>query len=238
MRYFFIQIPMLYLHIFNSNPLKFKCLMEENRLKPMGKYDPAVFNEIYQKTQKLKEKLASQISHQRFGLTHEDMLSWFDVKIIYIFNKYHQKHNPDVLLGHVIRGLQFFKCRVLRSAYTHKYTQTIMPILEYEDYEEALVEEDAHNSNKDLYYELVIEFMQKNLSENAFELFMVQINPTPYILKKLNEEDLSHTKIPNRILVEYFDLSPTEEAFKYIGNLSQEIKETLVKAREHFNPKP
>ena len=62
--------------------------MEENRLKPMTQgYDESLFNLIYDKTKHLRRKLASEIDHRRFGVTNEDIKSWFDVKLIYVFKK-------------------------------------------------------------------------------------------------------------------------------------------------------
>lgn len=212
--------------------------MEESRLTPMVEHDPVVFKLIYEKTQGLKRKLASEIDYRRFGLTYEDMVSWFDIKLLFVFNKYYNKHNPQVLLGHVINSLQLFKCRILRAAYTKKYTQTIIEMGESDEYENILIDDELHNSNKDLFYDLAVSFMIKHLSENAYELFQVQLNPPPFILHRLEEERIrDKTKIPNHILAEYFDFDNSDKSIKYLDSLKKEINNGINIAREYFQNK-
>lgn len=208
--------------------------MEENRLKPMVDYDPLVFNDIFKKTLKLKHKLASGIDHTRFGLTHEDMVSFLDIKLIYVFNKYYHVHEPPVLLGHVIRGLQMMKNRILRAAYTKQFTQNIIEMGESEEYDNILHDDSLHNNNKDLFYDLALSFMEKNLSENAYELFQIQLNPPPYILRRLEEEGIKQTKIPSQVMAEYFDMDISNKSLNYIDELKQEINLAISHARDHF----
>lgn len=212
--------------------------MEESRLKPMVEHDPAVFKMVYEKTQGLKRKLASEIDYRRFGLTYEDMVSWFDVKLLFVFNKYYNVHTPQVVLGHVINSLQLFKCRILRSAYTQKYTQTIVEMGETDEYDNILVDDSLHNTNKDLFYELAISFMVKHLSENAYELFRVQLNPPPFILRRLEEEEVrDKTKIPSHILAEYFDFDNSDKSIRYLDSLKKEVTQAINIAREYFQNK-
>jgi len=210
--------------------------MEENRLKPMKEgYDPKLFSTLYSKTEGLRRKLASEIDARRFGVDYEEILSWFNVKFIYTFNKYFEEHNENILLGHVIKALQFFKCRILRSAYTTKYSQSIIDISELGNYENLISEEDHHNSNRDLFYDLCMEFMKSNLSENAYKLLHVQLSPPPFILMKMQEEGISNiNKIPSSIIADYFELGITSKAIGYVENLKKEIKDTTHKARAHF----
>jgi len=72
--------------------------MEEHRLTKMkDNYDEKLFNDIYEKVQPLKRKLASTISTSKLGVEYEDILSWFDIKFIFVFNKYFDTKPPDIL---------------------------------------------------------------------------------------------------------------------------------------------
>lgn len=213
--------------------------MEESRLKPMVKgYDVNVFNDLYVQTEKLRRKLASEIDPRRFGVDYFEILSWFDVKFIYVFNRYYEKHSPDILKGHIIRGLQFFKCRILRKAYTQSSIQHMntTELTDYEDFEhEDFLEETEHTSDKDFLYDLAMEFFKSHLSENAYELLQVQLNPPPYIIHLLQEEGIENrNKIPNSIFADYFELGTSPKAIKYIESLKKEIKGAIEEARRHF----
>ena len=62
--------------------------MEHHRLKPMGNYPVELFNSLYAQTHGLRRKLASQIDASKFGVDYQEVLSWFDVKFLFIFSKY------------------------------------------------------------------------------------------------------------------------------------------------------
>lgn len=211
--------------------------MEESRLKPMGDYDPKVFNQIYKDTEKLRKKLASEIDCRRFGVDYFEILSWFDVKFIFVFNKYHNKHNPDVLKGHIIRGLQFFKCRILRKAYSLSsvHIMNTVPMIDNEDYEQDFVDDHIPLEEYSPFVDLAMNFLKKRLSDDAYEFLQVQLYPPPFILKRAEEEDIkSLHKIPSSIFAEYFELGG-EKGIKYINNLRQEIKLITEEAKEFFN---
>lgn len=211
--------------------------MEENRLKPMKEgYDPKLFSLMYTKTEGLRKKLASQIDCRRFGVDYQEILSWFDVKFIYAFNKYYDQKEENILLGHLIKSLQLFKCRILRSAYTTKNSQSIVDITELGNYENLISEEDNHNSNRDFFYDLCLEFMKNNLSENAYQLLHVQLSPPPFILKKLEEHGINNVnKIPSSIIADYFELGISNKAVEYVDILRREIKDVTYKAKLYFS---
>lgn len=213
--------------------------MEENRLKPMREgYDEKLFNTLYAKTKALRRKLTSEIDYRRFGVDYYEVLSWFDVKFIFIFNKYWGTMTDDILLGHLIKGMQFFKCRILRSAYTIKHTQFILSV---EDVLE-IAQEEVDNPWEDKREEMVNEvltFLKKNLSENAYSLLDIKLNPPPYIQKRLTEEGIkSFNKIPNSLFMEYFELGISSESKKFLDDLNKEIIQATILAKSHFKAIP
>lgn len=205
--------------------------MEESRLTPMVEgYDPAMFNRLYQKTEALRRKLAKGIDHRRFGVDNEEIISWFTVKFIFAYNKYCKKYNEDILLGHMIRAMQFMKCRIIKSAYTVKYSQSIV---EYTGNEPHGIDDPLED--REYYYEKLMTFMKINLSDNAYMLLQLQLNPPPYILRRLTEKSITTIqKIPDELIAEYFDLGFSDEAFKYVEALKKEIKQAIGIAKCEF----
>lgn len=210
--------------------------MEENRLTPMKEgYDKALFNEIYEKTQGLRRKLAAGIDSKRFGVDYQEILSWFDVKFIFAFNKYWGTMDDNILLGHIIKSLEFYKCRILRSAYTKKYSQHIVPIEDFYELEEYEVENPYEDSFNDRVGEAT-RLLKEQISDNAMLLLDVQLNPPLYIQEKAKELNLKKlTKIPNPIYAEYLGLGDSEQAVEYIESLKKEINRGISKVREMVN---
>lgn len=208
--------------------------MEENRLKPMREgYNEKTFNELYEKTNNLRRKLASEIDCRRFGVDYYEVLSWFDVKFIFVFNKYWGTMTDDILLGHLIKGLQLFKFRILRSAYTIKNTQFIMSV---EDVLEIAEEPENpwENAREEMLQE-VLDFLKITISDNAFSLLDIKLNPPLYIQKKLKESGItSINKIPTSLLLEYFEMGTSKDAITLIEDWNKEIAKGIILARGHF----
>jgi hypothetical protein len=204
--------------------------MEENRLKVMDSYDSTLFNSMYERTQGLKHKLASGIDCRRFGVDREEVLSWFDVKLLFVFQKHHKNLDENALLGMIIKSLQFFKCRILRKAYTVKFSQNITP---YESDLHEAPEEDSELSN--YYSSLLRDFMLRTLSPDAYLIWDLQMCPPPYILRKLKKKGIdSIHNIPDRIILRYLDLKLCPNSYRFLELLKKEIKEAIKLAKVHF----
>lgn len=206
--------------------------MEVHRLKPMPKgYDQQLFNQLYKETEPLRKSLAHRIDHRRFGLTYEDVLSFFDDKFIFCFSKHHDE-DPKKLKAFLINSLQNFKNRILRSIYTKKYSQNIISLDAMVVDQEIVEEEDNHQ----YYYEKLMSFMKDHLSDNALLILEIQLNPPPYILSRINvDKDKNLQKIPDELLLEYLDLGDSDNAYKYIKRLKKEIRNSINYAKTSFN---
>ena len=77
-----------------------------------------------------------------------------------------------------------------------------------------------------------MEFMKEKLSDNAYLLFQIQIDPPPYIINRLEK---SNSRIPNKLISEFLNIDVTPEADKYISNLKKEINNAIKSAKEYFN---
>jgi hypothetical protein len=202
--------------------------MEEHRLTPMPKgFNEEVFHDIYRKTEELRKKLTYQIDHRRYGVEQEDIKSWFDVKFIFTFNKYH-KEKPEILKAYIINSLQFFKNRILRYSYSQKNSinRSSVDIDEVYNCQELI--DDRQYDETSYYLELATNHLKNNLSQNAYRLLQVELNPPTYILKRLVDKQTT-TKIPSKLIAEYLGLKESD-----IPALKKEIQFATYKAKEHF----
>lgn len=206
--------------------------MEESRLKPMKEnYDPKLFNDYYERTEALRNKLAFGIDARRFGVDHAEIKSWFDVKFIYVYNKYHGVKSDEMLLGYILNSLKLFKTRIIKAAYTVKNSQNIVST-DNELYIENKPDEDNSSEFFNAKLSTALSFLKENLSENAYQVLDIQLNPPPYILNKLREMGIKNTtKIPNSLYAEYFELGVSPEAINFIAKLHKEIRNGIKLAR-------
>src|SRR5882757_109497 len=209
-------------------------MLEINRLKPMvDNYDPIKFKRLYAITENLRRKLASGIDHRRFGVTQEDIISWFSDKFIYAYNKYcNEIRDEEILKGHLIKAMQFIKCRILRAAYQPKFSH---PSIEFTP---DLIDGNFHpydDETKDHYYNALCKFLQERISDNAYMLFQLQLNPPMYVLHemKMKGHDNIH-KIPEEVICNYFNLGFDVDNIKLLKSLRKEINTNLDLAKEHF----
>ena len=213
-------------------------MLELNRLQQMPEnYDEKLFNHLYSKTENLRRKLTSEIDPRRFGLSYEDILSFFDIKFIFVFSKYYQE-SEGILLGYLINAMKNFKCRILRKAYTKEFSQSIVSVDDVLTLEENLYEHQVEVSNKEYYHTLLMDFMKKHLSMNAYTIMDLQLNPSPYIQHKLNiSPDANIQKIPDHLLLEYLELGNSAKAYKYLDSLKKEIRNAIGYAKIALNTK-
>jgi len=219
---------------------------ESHRLKPMvDNYDQALFNELFQKTAALRRSLVHGIDPKRFGVDSEELLSWFSVKFIYIFNKY-CNDKPDRLLGYIINGLKMYKRRLILEAYADKNkvyaTNPLEDYLGHGEYEEqreagtSTLDESIFGvedpyEDKDYLLGVALSFLKNELSDDAMFLLEIQLNPPPFILAKLEEANSNNlNKIPDVFIAEYMDIAFDENVIRYFAELRGEIKQGIQKA--------
>lgn len=207
--------------------------MEIHRLKPMQKsYNKDLFNKYYRETEDLREKLAYQINPRRYGVSHDIIKSWFDDKFIFIFNKYYGIIDDNTLKGYIINGLKTFKYRVLRKAYEENNIFNHQINLEDIENFDYIIKSPDEPNGKDIFLEMALKFLKKNLCEDAFFLLELELNPPPYIINRLIT---SNKKIPNKLFTEYLGLENNYTSNNYIRDLRNEIKYWVKEAQIYFN---
>lgn len=210
--------------------------MENHRLTPMKEgYPEDLFNKLYAETRNLRRSLAYQIDPRRYGVTRDIIESWFDDKFIFVFNKYFDNKDPDVLKGHLINALRTFKYRILRKAY-NKEGQFYESLIELEGESELIniIPDRSLETHENIFYNLAFEFMKERLTENAYLLLQVQIDPPPYILSRIKK---CNARIPNHLYAEFLDidLGDDNKTERYIKRLKKEINLTIKGAKDYFD---
>ncbi len=195
-------------------------------------YDRNLFNTLYKETKSLRKKLAFEIDGRKYGIDQTEVLSCFDVKFLYIFNKYYG--NPK-LKGYIISGLRMFKAHSVKGIYSKKnllhQTDDIT-----EQYNLYLPDEDFETqSEHDQKLEEAKAYLKTILSEDAYFLFEIDLNPPPYILKKLAKLDTTKIpKIPADIIADFLGIVGEDISY-YIENLRKEIKDGIKQANFFFS---
>jgi hypothetical protein len=211
--------------------------MEENRLKPWGEYDEAMFNRLYHRVTPLKKKLASQINPHRLNVEYADICAFFDIKIAFVFQKHHHEFDEDRLLGYIINSLKLFKYRILRVSYSKKYLES--PINFEEDLyhlESAMSDE---LSEEEIFRKEALlkidKFFKKRLDEPTYYMFKTLQNLPPYLLKKCKPTKKPLPDIPEEALADYLGLPNTPKVIKYLKNQKDEIFEVFNLAVNSFS---
>jgi len=204
--------------------------MEIHRLTTMKPHDPKLFRDLYQKTERLRKSLVYQIDSSRFGVTQDEIMSWFDDKFLFVFNKYVDQKSPDVLLGFLINSLKVFKLKILRRSYQDNNSVNLNSI-SIEDLTIFNLTDQAEEDNRELLVNLVMEFMEHHLSEGAYELLKLQLNPPFFITAQLTKPN---QRIPAKLLLEFLGLPPIPDNIDFISHLRREISQTIESARLYF----
>lgn len=211
--------------------------MEHHRLKPMDPdYDQKLFNDLFKKTEPLRKKLAFQIDSRKFGVDYDEVKSWFDVKFIHAFNKYHKKEK-ERLLGYIISSLTTYKYRIMRSSYQAKYDSHASTLDITELYHEAdIIDDNEETSVRHNNMERVMAFMKDHLSNDALFILELELSPPGFIKEQMDDLGKKEgSKIPVEIIADYLGKEDSTSTKEYIRELRLEIKHVTSLAKKFFS---
>ena len=210
--------------------------MEENRLSPMCKnYDEGLFNQIYKDTESLRKKLAWQIDCRRYGVDYKEVLSWFDIKFIYVFNKYYSAGvDPGIIKGNIIQALQFFKNRILRKGYSKSNMYNSM--VDFDTiYNMKETHIDLEYDEQQEFLKIALNFLRNHLCEEAFKVLEIEINPPLFIVQKIaNQDKYTTTKIPSTMISEFMGWGLSYKAINKVDEYRKDIKRAINLARSYY----
>lgn len=206
--------------------------MEIHRLKPMGEYDVRSFNKLYSKTRSLVRTLARGIDSRRFNVDKEIIESWFDDKFIFVFHKYHNQYNEDVLLGHIINSLKLYKYRILRGAYSKQseFNQLLFDIGENNDGLENIPDY-SDTEYREVLINSMWDYMRSHLDDDAMLIFELECSPPEYITQRLKNPN---SRITSKLICEFLDIEIKKENLNYIDYLRKQVSLETERARNHF----
>lgn len=195
-----------------------------------------LFNKIYKELKPLKRSLVRGIDSRRYGVTPDIISSWFDDKIMFVFLKYYKDRDDKHLKNSIIQALGLFKNRVLRKAYGGEADiySNIINIIDEDTGDDEIFNiipiEDEIDESK-LFVELITEFMRNNLSQEAYEIFELQLNPPEFIKSRAK----SLNNITSKLIAQYYELPINRINLSRIENCKLEIQNVITQAREYFN---
>jgi len=207
--------------------------MELHRLKEMPEnYNPELFNSLYEKTKQLRNSLSYQIDHRRLGVTQDEIKSWFSDKFMFAYCKYFEEFEENILLGHIIKSLQFFKCRILRKVYQESSSLYSNEISLDNVQLSNIIEDETEMGEKEVLMNLALEFMKNKISNDAYQLLTLELQPPIYITSRIAS---TSSRIPNKLILEFLGVPYNQNTQDYIKGLREEIQTGISNAREYFS---
>lgn len=211
--------------------------MEDHRLKVMEEYDYALFKQLYKETKPLRNRLASEINPRQLGLlTKEDVLAEFDVKLIFIFDKYKDQMSPQLLKGHILSGLQLYKSRLLRGSMTRSY-EVVRGSSSLEDSLIQIPELDEDESKEPM-FEGMMEYLRNNLTPDEFLIMCCDAEPPIYIRTKMEEMSPIPKKVPPVFIAEYLDWAINPTTLSHIERCRKRVASVVKSAEYRVKLKP
>lgn len=208
---------------------------ELHRLKVMSEdYDKKLFNKLYKLVQPVIRNLVRGIDVNRLNTSPDILISQFNDKMLFVFNKYYGTVEEEHLKANILRALSTYKNHLLKYAYSEKATfnQNLKSFEDLfddskEDFSDELEEQEKAKIEM---WNLLKNYILDNLSPDAQLVWEVTINPTPYI-----EMNAKYGRITNTLLVDFFDLPKTRDSVRYIGELKEEIQSVIEKAKKDLH---
>lgn len=206
---------------------------EIHRLKPMKEgYDERLFLKLYKLCKPVIRNLVRGIDARRYNVSPDIISSQFYDKMLYVFNKYYGEVDEEHLKANILRALSTYKNHLLKYAYNDRaeFNQSLRSLEDlFDGDKEDYLDDNSDSKAKEEMIRLVNEYMKTNLSPDALLVWECTTTPPPYV-----EENAKFGKITNILLVEFFDLPRTRASVKYIGELREDIRYWIDRARKEL----
>lgn len=202
---------------------------EIHRLKLMREnYDNKLFVRLYKLVRPVIKNLVSGIDARRYNVSPDILRDQFYDKMLYVFNKYYGEISEEHLKASILRALSTYKNHLLKYAYNDRaeFNQSLRSLEDLFDDDKEFIDESEHQIKEEMVRTLN-SYMRDKLSSDAFLVWECLVTPPPYI-----EIYSQFGKITNTLLAEFFNLPKTRSSVKYIGELREDIKYWLDRARK------
>jgi len=180
------------------------------------------FLSIKEEINPLIKSLASKVSYKKLGMTYDDVLSFYEEKLLKLFLKYYKGKERNDFKYLVIKSL-----KNLSTKFWVKET-----VIRIEDSElEFIIPYYDEPSSKEVILNLFIEFAKTRLSKTEFTIFNICTWPPLYILNRLND---SSKRIPSKLILEYFDKPINKYNIRILNELRRSVEEKIDKLTFEF----
>lgn len=206
---------------------------EIHRLKPMQEhYDEKLFDKLFKLVKPVIRNLVNGIDCRRYNVSPDIITSQFYDKMLYVFNKYYGKIDEEHLKANILRSLATYKNHLLKYAYNERseFNRSLKSFEELYDRDKEFEDDNSDTVAKNEMIDMVQAYMEKNLSPDALLVWEVMTTPPPYI-----EINAKFGKITNILIAEFFDLPKTRSSVKYIGELKEDIKYWIGRAKTELH---
>lgn len=205
---------------------------ELHRLTEFTHYDPKVFNRIYGQCKPLIRKLAKQIDARRYNVSRDIIISYFEDKLLYVYNKYQDRYDENRLKATILSSLSIYKNKLLRAAYNSQaeFNQELTSFEDVLERDKELVDDIETVEMREDIHERFHQYMREHLTEDEYLVFVTQLEPPPFIQSrmKLGKVTVEH-------LIDFFGLPRNTHSVKMINRYRKHIKEALKLAEKEFH---
>lgn len=196
------------------------------------------FNSIYDQVQPLRGKIANSIDPRRLNMDPCDIASWVDCKILYVFQKYHERFDDDeALKAHILSSMNTLIKKIAKVS-DGKKNAFRDNFIKVEDksriYDLRLDDQRNLEETQELLSNVMSEFKSR-LSEDAWIYFSCTLNIPPYVTDRMVEMGKkSFKRVPKELWIEFLGW---EDNPKKINKVKSEIRNITqyIKEKEDIN---
>ena len=203
---------------------------ELHRLRKMKPYDQDLFNRLYKTCRPLIKRLSRGVDARRYNLSSDIIVSYFWDKFLYVFNKYQGEYSEERLKATILSSLMMYKNKLLRKAYGDQadFNKSLTSMEVLYDNNKELLDDSDETRLKEGRSKIFHEYMQSHLSQDAYLVFKIQLDPPKWFEEKMAN---SHGKMSILHLIDYFDLPRDKASVNIISQIRKDIQATLEQAK-------
>lgn len=207
---------------------------ELHRVQPFTGDDEDRFEKFYKTCKPLIKSLTRQIDARRYGVDSSIIQSYFNDKLMYVFNKYKDKYEDEQLKATILSSLKTYKNKLLRSAYSQQseFNQSCTSFEVLYEGDKELIDDDEESRYKEEKLSELREYLKKNLTMEEYLLFQTELNPPLYLKEKMVE---SRGRISILHLIDFFGLPRDKRSQLMITGMRNNIKDTLERAKDQLH---
>lgn len=203
---------------------------ELDRIKGSFKGDPELFNSIFKKSRPLINSLTRSTSIN--GFSPDIIRSFYEDKLIYVFNKYY-KDPENIILAKVLNSLSLYKIRLLYKARLDTISMDDLKLSYFHNIA------DDGDEDRDLFINVGMSFIEKRLSEEALSILQLKMNPPQELVDMIYPKKvISLNAIANFIVSTYDEGEIShQQIMAYLKAINKQITSVIKEAEVYFRDK-